>query len=136
MFAPTTKVLICDDMLTMRMIIKKTLTTLGFTSISDFSDGAKAWAGLEDAAAKGEPFQLILSDWNMPNMTGIDLLKKVRGDERFKALPFLLITAENEKSQVMEAIQAGVSQYVVKPFTPEALKEKLESVYKKMNPAA
>jgi two-component system chemotaxis response regulator CheY len=69
-------------------------------------------------------------------MTGLEFLKKVRSDDRFKPLPFLLITAENEKSQVMEAVQLGVSQYVVKPFTPETLKEKLEMVYKKINSAA
>lgn len=131
MFAPTTKILVVDDMLTMRKIISKNLKDLGLTNISEANDGAVAWPAVQDAHAKGQPFQLVLSDWNMPQLSGFEFLKKVRADERFKALPFILITAESEKSQVVEALQAGVSHYVVKPFTADQLKEKLEVAYKK-----
>lgn len=132
MFDKTTKILVADDMLTMRGIIKKNLSTLGFTSFVEAKDGQEAWEKLEKAAAEGA-VQLVLSDWNMPNMSGLDFLKKVRSDDRFKGLPFLLITAESEQSQIVEAIKAGVTHYIVKPFTAETLKEKLEAAHAKFS---
>ncbi len=128
MFAPTTRVLIVDDMSTMRKIVGKTCKELGFTDLTEAADGTLAWEALQNAPA---PIGLIISDWNMPNCTGIDLLKRVRADSRFKGVPFLLVTAEAEQQQVIEAVKAGVDQYVVKPFTKDDLKTKLESVYKK-----
>lgn len=133
MFPANTKILVVDDMKTMRLIMKKTLKDLGFASIEDADDGTTAWAMIEQAASSGTPYQLILSDWNMPKLPGIELLKKVRGHDSVKETPFLLVTAESEKEQVMEAIKMGVNQYITKPFTPNTVKEKLEVVYQKIN---
>jgi two-component system chemotaxis response regulator CheY len=126
MFDPKTKVLVVDDMLTMRKIVTKILRELGFSEISEAVDGIDAW----EKTKSGE-FGLIISDWNMPNCTGLEFLKRVRADQRLSKTPFLLVTAEAEQSQVAEAIKSGVDQYVVKPFSKESLKAKLEAVYKK-----
>ena len=120
------KVLVVDDFATMRRIIKNVLKQIGFTSIIEADDGSTALAVL-----KKEKVDLIVSDWNMPKMTGLDLLKAVRSDESMKDMPFLMVTAEAQKDNVIQAVQAGVSNYVVKPFTAEALKEKLEKVFGK-----
>lgn len=131
MFPPTTKTLVVDDMMTMRKLVRSVCKEIGLTDVTEAADGALAWTALETA---NPPFQLIISDWNMPNMTGLDFLKKCRADARFAKLPFILVTAEAEQHQVIEAVRAGVSNYVIKPFTPDALKAKLEAVWKKMNP--
>ncbi len=128
MFDPKTRVLVVDDMSTMRKIVIKILKDLGFTDFTEAADGTLAWEAINNAPA---PIGLIISDWNMPNCTGLDLLKRVRMDQKHKKLPFILVTAEAETSQVAEALKAGVDQYVVKPFTKEALQSKLESVHKK-----
>lgn len=128
MFAPTTRVLIIDDMATMRKIVKKICVELGFTDITEAADGNIAWDAITNAPT---PIGLIISDWNMPNCTGLELLKRVRGDHRYKKTPFILVTAEAEQTQVMDALKAGVDQYVVKPFTKEDLQKKLEAVHKK-----
>lgn len=128
MFDPKTRVLVVDDMSTMRKIVAKILKELGFTDISEAADGAQAWEAIHSASS---PFGLVVSDWNMPNTTGLDLLKRVRADQRFKKTPFVLVTAEAEQHQVAEAIKSGVDQYVVKPFSKEQLQAKLESVHKK-----
>jgi two-component system chemotaxis response regulator CheY len=128
MFDPKTRVLVVDDMMTMRKLVSKILKELQFTDITEAADGIKAWEAITNAES---PFGLIVSDWNMPNCTGLDLLKRVRGDQRFKKTPFVLVTAEAEKSQVAEALKAGVDQYVVKPFNHESLKAKLEMVYQR-----
>lgn len=128
MFDPKTRVLVVDDMTTMRKLVSKILKELGFSDFTEAADGALAW----EAVTKAEvPFGLIISDWNMPNCSGLDLLKRVRSDQRFKKTPFLLVTAEAEQHQVAEAVKAGVDQYVVKPFNHESLKAKLEMVHKK-----
>lgn len=132
MFAPTTKVLIVDDMMTMRKLVKKACQGMGFTIFEEAEDGQKAWEKLNANPDIG----LVISDWNMPNCTGLEFLKRTRADSRFKKLPFMLLTAEAEAHQVTEAIQAGVSNYVVKPFTPDGLKQKIEQVYKKHATAA
>lgn len=129
MFDSSTKILVVDDMMTMRKIVSKTLKELGFSDITEASDGQKGW---ETIMAASPPFGLIVSDWNMPNCTGLDLLKRVRVDGRFKATPFVLLTAESESHQVMEALKAGVDSYIVKPFTVETLKVKLQETYKKV----
>lgn len=128
MFAPTTRVLIIDDMATMRKIVKKICLELGFSDITEAADGNQAWDVVANATS---PIGLIISDWNMPNCTGLELLKRVRGDHRYKKTPFLLVTAEAEQAQVMDALKAGVDQYVVKPFTKDDLQKKLEMVHKK-----
>ena len=119
-------VLVVDDFATMRRIIKNVLKQIGFTKILEADDGTTALAVL-----KKNEVDLIISDWNMPKMTGLDLLKKVRGEESTKKIPFLMVTAEAQKDNVLQAVQAGVSNYVVKPFTADAIKEKLTQVFAK-----
>lgn len=131
MFSPTTKILVLDDMMTMRKIVVKICKELGFFDITEAPDGAEGWKKLEEAGSQS--FQLIISDWNMPNLTGLDLLKKVRGDARFKGTPFLMVTAEAELTQIKEAVTSGVDNYVIKPFNAATLTEKLTAVYKKYN---
>jgi len=126
MFDPKTKVLVVDDMLTMRKIVTKILKEMGFTNISEAADGNEAWDKVKDGG-----YGLIISDWNMPKCSGLEFLKKVRADGNLAKTPFLLVTAEAEQQQVVEAIKSGVDQYIVKPFTPQGLKTKLESAYKK-----
>jgi len=116
-------VLVVDDFAIMRRIVKGVLRELGFKNIVEADDGSSALQEL-----KKDDFGLIISDWNMPKMTGLDLLKAVRADDKYKNIPFIMVTAEGQKDNVVEAIKAGVSNYVVKPFTPDTLKEKLEKV--------
>lgn len=129
MFDPKSRILIVDDMLTMRKIVKKNLTEFGFSDIQEAADGNLAWAALQ---ASNPPIQLIISDWNMPNCSGLELLKKVRADAKYAKVPFLMLTAEAEAHQVKEALAAGVSNYVIKPFTPDALKQKIKLVHQKL----
>ncbi len=117
------KILCVDDFATMRRIMKNILKQLGFTSIIEADDGTTALEELE----KNE-IDLIISDWNMPKMTGLELLKHIRANEKYKNTPFLMVTAEAQKQNVIEAVQAGVSNYVVKPFTAAAISEKLEKI--------
>lgn len=128
MFDPNTKVLVVDDMLTMRKIVTKILRELGFTDIVEAADGLEAWEKTKDGT-----IGLVISDWNMPNCTGLDFLKRVRADGKLGKTPFILVTAEAEGHQVAEAIKSGVDQYVVKPFSKDGLKAKLEMAYKKCN---
>ncbi len=118
------KVLVVDDFATMRRIIKNILLQLGFKNIIEADDGTTAWEILNK-----EKVDLIISDWNMPKMPGIELLKKVRADERLKDTPFLMVTAEAQKENIVEAVKYRVSQYIVKPFTPETLQEKLKKIF-------
>ena len=135
MFSPKTKVMVVDDFKTMRKIVINALSTVGLTNIVESEDAALAWPLLEEAANKGEdPFGLVVSDWNMPKMQGIELLRLVRAHPKMKALPFMLVTAEAEQKNIIEAVQIGVSNYVVKPFSPATFAEKLTAVYKKHNP--
>lgn len=126
MFDVKTKVLVVDDMLTMRKIVSKIMRELGFTDIHEALDGEEAWEKV-----KVGNYGLIISDWNMPKCTGLDFLKKIRSDEKYAKTPFVLVTAEAEQHQVAEAIKSGVDQYVVKPFSKDSLKMKLESAHKK-----
>lgn len=133
MFDLKTRVLVVDDMLTMRKVVSKILREIGFTDITEAPDGAKAWDVIN---AQQVPFGLIVSDWNMPNCSGLELLKKLKAVEKLKKTPFILVTAEAEQHQVAEAVKAGVDQYVVKPFTAAQLQAKLEMVSKKFAKAA
>lgn len=133
MFPKETKVLVVDDMMTMRKIVKKCLVENGLTNVIEADDGETAWAAIEKAIAENTPVQLILSDWNMPKMKGIDLLKKVRAHATMGKTPFLLITAESEGHQVKEAVTAGVSSYIIKPFTAETVLGKLKAVFDATN---
>lgn len=128
MFDLSTKILVVDDMMTMRKLVKRSLTTIGFTDIEEAEDGEKAWQKLQES---GE-FKLIISDWNMPNCTGIELLKRVRADAHYKNLPFILLTAEAEAQQIQQAVSLRVSSYIVKPFNHETIVERLEQTYKRI----
>ncbi len=129
MFPSDTHFLVVDDFSTMRKIIKKVLSELGYANIEEADDGKTALPMIQAAAAGPNPFQFIISDWNMPGMQGIDLLKAVKADPKLKELPFMLVTAESEQKNIIEAAQAGVSDYIVKPFNAQTLKAKLEKVY-------
>lgn len=130
MFDLNTRILIVDDMMTMRKLVAKACKEIGFTDLTEAGDGIQAWQKVSEA---NPPFGLIISDWNMPNASGLDLLKRVRADSRFGKTPFVLVTAEAEQHQIVEAAKAGVSNYVVKPFTTESLREKIEQVHKKLS---
>jgi two-component system, chemotaxis family, chemotaxis protein CheY len=121
------KILVVDDFTTMRRIVKNLLKQLGFENIEEADDGQQAFLKLKE-----EKYNFIISDWNMPNMTGIELLQNVRSDLELKGLPFLMVTAESEKEKVIEAIKSGVNNYIIKPFTAEILKEKMEKIFEKM----
>lgn len=123
-FDTSIKVLVVDDFATMRRIVKGVLKQLGFSNIIEAEDGNAALGEL-----KKEKFGLIVSDWNMPNMSGLELLKAVRGDTGLKSIPFIMVTAEGQKENVIEAVKAGVTNYIVKPFTPETFGEKLQKVF-------
>jgi len=119
------KILIIDDFATMRRILKNILKQLGFKNLVEADDGTTALNILES-----QKIDLIISDWNMPKMTGLELLKKLRASTEYKKTPFLMVTAEAQKQNVIEAVQAGVSNYVVKPFTAEAISDKLKKILK------
>ena len=120
------KVLIVDDFATMRRILRNILKQIGFTNISEADDGNTALKAL-----KKEKFDLILCDWNMPEMPGIDLLKTLKADEQLKDIPFVMVTAEAQKDNIIEAVKEGVSNYIIKPFTAETINEKLNKVFSK-----
>jgi two-component system chemotaxis response regulator CheY len=121
------KILIVDDFSTMRRIIKNLLRDLGFNNTQEADDGQTAWPMLQTGN-----FDFLVTDWNMPVMTGIELLKKVRADANLSTLPVLLVTAEAKKEQIVEAAQAGVNGYVVKPFTAITLKEKIDKIFERI----
>ncbi len=122
------KILIVDDFSTMRRIIKNLLRDLGFNNTVEADDGLTALPVLQ---AGGIDF--LITDWNMPGMQGIDLLKKVRADEKLASLPVLMVTAETKREQIIEAAQAGVNGYIVKPFTAATLKDKIEKIFERLN---
>ena len=121
------KVLVVDDFATMRRIIKNLLKQGEYKNITEAEDGAEALKIL-----KSEKIDFIISDWNMPNMTGLELLKAVRADSELSSLPFLMVTAESLKDNIVMAVKEGVSNYIVKPFTAEVLSEKIEKIIEKM----
>jgi two-component system, chemotaxis family, chemotaxis protein CheY len=121
------KFLVVDDFSTMRRIVRNLLKELGFTNVEEAEDGAVALTKLREGN-----FEFVVSDWNMPNMDGLTLLQNVRADARLKTLPFLMITAEAKKENIIAAAQAGASGYIVKPFTAATLQEKLDKIFEKM----
>ena len=121
------KILIVDDFSTMRRIIKNLLRDLGFTNTVEADDGITAIPILNSGS-----IDFLVTDWNMPGMTGIVLLRHVRADEKLRSLPVLMVTAEAKREQIIEAAQAGVNGYVVKPFTALALKEKIEKIFERI----
>lgn len=122
------KILIVDDFSTMRRIIKNLLRDLGFNNTQEADDGQTAWPMLQTGN-----FDFLVTDWNMPIMTGIELLEKVRANDELASLPVLLVTAEAKKEQIVQAAQAGVNGYVVKPFTAITLKEKIDKIFERID---
>lgn len=127
------KILVVDDFSTMRRIVRNLLVELGFTNtlIQEAEDGNAALVLL-----RAQPFDLVVTDWNMPNMTGIELLRAIRADAGLKSMPVLMVTAENNRDQIIAAAQSGVNGYVVKPFTAVTLKEKLDKIFERLAAAA
>jgi two-component system chemotaxis response regulator CheY len=125
------KYLVVDDFSTMRRIVKNLLQELGYQNVQEADDGKTAWPMLQAGS-----FDFVITDWNMPLMPGLDLLKAIRADEKLKSLPVLMVTAEAKREQIVEAVQAGVSGYVVKPFTAEILKQKLDKILQARTAAA
>jgi len=122
------KILVVDDFSTMRRIIKNLLRDLGFTNTYEADDGTTALPMLQTGN-----FDFLVTDWNMPEMQGIDLLRAVRSDQKLKALPVLMVTAESKREQIIEAAQAGVNGYIVKPFTAATLSEKISKVFERID---
>jgi two-component system, chemotaxis family, chemotaxis protein CheY len=118
------KLLVVDDSSTMRRIIKNTLARLGYKDILEGADGLEGWAAMD----ANPDIDMLITDWNMPEMNGLELVKKVRADDRFKDVPIIMVTTEGGKAEVITALKAGVNNYIVKPFTPQVLKEKLAAV--------
>ncbi len=131
MFAATAKILIVDDMKTMRKLLTRHLNTLGFSNLTEAEDGDKALSLIQDAFKANQPFELVISDWNMPKMKGISLLRKLRSDARTKNLPFIMCTAEVEAGSLKEASapDANASGFVSKPFRPDELKTQLAQAF-------
>jgi len=122
------KILVVDDFSTMRRIIKNLLRDLGFANTDEADDGNTALPMLQTGK-----YDFLVTDWNMPGMTGIDLLRNVRSDDNLKTLPVLMVTAEAKRDQIVAAAQAGVNGYVVKPFTAAVLKEKIEKIFERID---
>ena len=128
MFDKNIKILVVDDFATMRKIVKNVLQQIGYTNIDEAENGQEALRKL-----KSDSFDFVISDWNMPEMDGLTLLKKIRADEELKHIPVIMVTAEAEKSKVIEAIKAGVNNYIVKPFTAETMKQKMDQIYERLH---
>ncbi|MCK0526366.1 MULTISPECIES: chemotaxis response regulator CheY [unclassified Anaerobiospirillum] len=122
------KILIVDDFSTMRRIIKNLLRDLGYNNTHEADDGATALPMLESG-----DFQFVITDWNMPIMQGIELLRKIRESPKLKSLPVLMVTAEAKREQIVTAAQAGVNGYIVKPFTADILKGKLDKIFERLD---
>ncbi|HBK54991.1 MAG TPA: response regulator [Xanthomonadales bacterium] len=125
------RILIVDDFSTMRRIVKNLLNDLGFQNTAEADDGATALAALRSA-----PFDFVVTDWNMPGMTGIELLKAIRKDPALARIPVLMVTAEAKREQILEAAQSGVNGYIIKPFNAQTLSEKLDRIFGRLESAA
>jgi two-component system chemotaxis response regulator CheY len=124
------RILIVDDFSTMRRIVRNLLREIGFGNFDEAEDGVQALQKLQ-----GSSFDFVVSDWNMPNMQGIDLLRAIRADAQLRHIPVLMVTAEAKRENILEAAQAGVNGYIVKPFTAETLREKLDAIFKRLQAA-
>ena len=124
-FDPSLKILIVDDAKSMRSIMKGLLKDIGFKKLDTAEDGVSALGKI-----KSNQYDLIISDWNMPNMSGYDLLKTIRDTEGYKTVPFMMVTAETEAKNIVQAIRAGVTDYIAKPFSPDAIQKKLKRIFK------
>ena len=124
------RILIVDDFSTMRRIVRNLLREIGFGNFDEAEDGVQALQKLQ-----GSPFDFVVSDWNMPNMQGIDLLRAIRADAQLRHIPVLMVTAEAKRENILEASQARVNGDIVKPFTAETLREKLDAIFKRLQAA-
>ena len=135
-FPPTTRILLVDDQATLRDLVRSQLRTLGYGTraewIKQASSGVEGLKLVQQCFEIQQPIQLVISDWEMPGGAGIDFLKAVRADPRFSTLPFILLTAVNKQEQIMQALQAGVSNYMLKPFSVMTLTEKLQRTWEKI----
>jgi two-component system chemotaxis response regulator CheY len=127
MIDPNMKILVVDDFSTMRRIVKNVLKQLGYSNIEEAENGEHAYVLLKTGG-----FQFVVSDWNMPVMDGLQLLTTVRGDPDLKGTPFLMVTAEAEKEKIITAVKAGVNNYIVKPFTAETMKSKIDKIFERL----
>lgn len=118
------KILVVDDSSTMRRIIKNTLARLGYKDVLEGEDGVQGWNALQS----NPDVEMLITDWNMPEMNGLELVQKVRAEEKYADMPIIMVTTEGGKAEVITALKAGVNNYIVKPFTPQVLKEKLGAV--------
>ncbi|MEW6167203.1 MAG: chemotaxis response regulator CheY [Pseudomonadota bacterium] len=125
------RILIVDDFSTMRRIVKNLLGDLGYTNTTEADDGKSAWPLLQAGS-----FDFVITDWNMPGMTGIELLRNIRGDARIAKTPVLMVTAEAQREQIIEAAQAGVNGYIIKPFTAQTLKDKIDKIFQRLSEVA
>lgn len=125
------RILVVDDFSTMRRIVRNLLADLGYTNVTEADDGKTAWPLLQAGN-----FDFVVTDWNMPGMTGFDLLQAIRADARIAKTPVLMVTAEAQRDQIVAAAQAGVNGYVIKPFTAQTLKEKIDKIFQRLTEAA
>jgi len=132
MFPPTTRFLLVDDMEPLRRIVRTMLKELGYKEVEEAESAHEAIQALERIQKSGRNVDIILSDWSMPGMTGLEFLKFVRATEGLKSIPFVMITAEGLREQILAAIQAGVSSYLVKPFSLAQFHDKLKGVWTKL----
>jgi len=134
MFPKNIRIIIVDDMAAMRLRVVNQLKTMGYANLVQASNGQEALTVLERYEADKKPFDLIISDWNMPNMSGLDLLKKVKENSSLSKIPFIMVTAEGEKQQVVKAVLGGVADYLIKPVDNEVFKKKMETLGAKYFP--
>ena len=133
MFPPTTRFLLVDDMEPLRRIVRIMLKELGYKEVEEAASALEAIQALERIQKSGRNVDIILSDWSMPGMTGLEFLQFVRATEGLKSIPFVMITAEGQREQILAAIQAGVSSYLIKPFSLAQFQDKLKGVWIKLN---
>lgn len=129
------KILLVDDFEMIRSLLKQALKQLGYTDLTEAVDGLDAMEKISSAKEAGHPYDLVFLDWNMPKMSGIDVVRKCKADEAFKQIPFIMITAEREQKSVVMALKAGVADYVIKPFSPRQLASKIERILTSTNAA-
>lgn len=129
------KILLVDDFEMIRSLLKQALKQLGYTDLTEAVDGMDAIEKINKASDSGQPFDLVFLDWNMPKMTGIEVVQKCKSEDKHKNLPFIMITAEREQKSVVTALKAGVSDYVIKPFSPRQLSSKIERILTATNAA-
>lgn len=132
-FPYETKILLVEDTEITRKIIHRMLYKLGYTNVVEAENGVAAWSEIEKSLRLGKPFQLVVADWKMPGMSGLELLRRIRTDLRIAATPFLLLTTNTRKDQVLEAITAGVSNYLAKPFVIEVFEKKLRETWEQVH---